>query len=142
MDVMTGDAGRTANAVDFAVEGMTCASCVRRVEKALGRVPGVADVAVNLATERAHVGFTGKPDMAALAGAVARAGYAVGTAGFDLVVRGMTCASCVARVERALLRLPGVIAAEVNLATERAHVTAARGAVTAAELAAVKSSAK
>ena len=61
--------------LDLAITGMTCASCVRRVEKALGAVPGVTDVAVNLATERAHVSLHGPQDLAALVRAVAKAGF-------------------------------------------------------------------
>ena len=122
--------------LDLGVGGMTCASCVRRVEKALGQVPGVSAVSVNLATERARVAFDGKPaTAAALVGAVEKAGYAAATREIKLEIAGMTCASCVGRVERALKRVPGVVAAEVNLATERARVTAADGTVTAEQLA-------
>jgi len=121
--------------LDIGVSGMTCASCVGRVEKALSRVPGVTDVSVNLATERARVTFTDKPDAKAVADAIEAAGYEPQKQDFDLTVGGMTCASCVARVEKALLRVPGVESAAVNLATERAHVTAYAGAVDAARLA-------
>ena len=122
--------------IDLGVGGMTCASCVRRVEKALGRVPGVSAVSVNLATETARVAFEGRPPaLAELIQAVEDAGYKAETRTLDLNVAGMTCASCVGRVERALSRVPGVVAAEVNLATERARVTAV-AAVTAEQLAA------
>jgi P-type Cu+ transporter len=124
------DRARSAAEVDISVEGMTCASCVRRVEKALRRLPGVSDVSVNLTTEQARVAFDGEPDTAMLAGAVRDAGYGVAEAAFDLNVTGMTCASCVARVERALERVLGVLTAEVNLATERARITTLQGAVT------------
>ena len=110
--------------LDLGIEGMTCASCVRRVEKALGQVPGVSAVSVNLATERARVAYDGQPDVPpALIQAVESAGYKAVTRVTDLNVAGMTCASCVGRVERALKKVPGVIEAEVNLATERARVT-------------------
>lgn len=122
--------------IGLGIEGMTCASCVRRVEKALSRIAGVTGVAVNLATEQARVTLGGKLDTAALASAVREAGYEVPETAFDLTVGGMTCASCVGRVERALKRVPGVVSAEVNLALERAHVTTLRGAVTAEQLAA------
>ena len=103
------------------VEGMTCASCVGRVERALKAVPGVATAFVNLATERAEV--TGAAvDRALLVKAVEDAGYDVASRPVDLVIEGMTCASCVARVERALSAVPGVTLAAVNLATERASV--------------------
>jgi len=114
--------------LDLGIEGMTCASCVRRIEKALGQVPGVSAVSVNLATERARVAYDGEPGTAAaLVEAVGRAGYAAATQVIDLSVSGMTCASCVGRVERALKRVPGVVGAEVNLATERARITATAG---------------
>src|SRR4051794_2164543 len=62
------------DAVDLAITGMTCAACVRRVEKVLSAVPGVSEVSVNLATERAHV-VGSHPDIAALRRAVEKAGY-------------------------------------------------------------------
>ncbi len=126
----TGGTTRRGSApeLDFGIEGMTCASCVGRVERAIKRVPGVSEVSVNLATERARIAYDGQPDTAAaLIGAVSDAGYTAATRTIDLTVTGMTCASCVGRVERALKKAPGVVAAEVNLATERARVTAAAG---------------
>ena len=120
--------------VDVAVGGMTCASCVRRVEKALGQVPGVTDVAVNLATESARVTAT-VMDVPALVHAIEAAGYRTGRAEYDLQIQGMTCGSCAGRVERALRRIPGVLAASVNLATERAHIIATDGTTDAAALA-------
>ena len=117
--------------VDIGITGMTCASCVRRVEKALGAIPEVTGVSVNLATERARVTVAGPvADTAALLTAIERAGYGAATAEFDISVGGMTCASCVGRIERALKRVPGVVSAEVNLATEKARVVGAAGAVT------------
>ncbi len=111
---------------DLAVSGMTCASCAGRVERAIKAVPGVADAAVNLSTERARVTFEpGRRDNAAVVQAVSAAGYEPVLETLDLAVEGMTCASCVGRVEKALLRVPGVVAADVNLATETARVTAA-----------------
>lgn len=105
------------------IEGMTCASCVRRVENALAKVPGVRSVAVNLATEEATVQADSAAVLPAAADAVVAAGYAVPRTELELTVREMTCASCVGRVERALRAVPGVVDAQVNLATERAHVT-------------------
>ncbi|MEB2347560.1 MAG: heavy metal translocating P-type ATPase [Comamonadaceae bacterium] len=109
-------------AFSLPIEGMTCASCVGRVERALARVPGVGSVSVNLATERALVHASGPLDRSALVAAVQQAGYAVPAATTELAVDGMTCASCVGRVERALKAVPGVAQAVVNLATERATV--------------------
>ncbi len=106
----------------FPVEGMTCASCVLRVEKALAAVPGVASVTVNLATEAATVDADAAVAPEALRTAIEKAGYNVAEHTVELQIEGMTCASCVGRVEKALKRVPGVLAAEVNLATERAQV--------------------
>ena len=107
------------------IEGMTCASCVVRVERALGRVPGVAGATVNLATEVADVRGAAPLDLAAVRDAIESAGYRVGTRPIELAIEGMTCASCVGRVERALRKVAGVVEADVNLATERASVIAA-----------------
>ncbi|MDX3925163.1 MAG: heavy metal translocating P-type ATPase [Shinella sp.] len=116
-------------ATDFGIEGMTCASCVLRVEKAIAAVPGVASANVNLATERATVQFDGIPDAQAVLKAIEKAGYEPKLATQEFGVEGMTCASCVARVEKALKAVPGVMEASVNLATERATVRSAAGAV-------------
>ena len=107
--------------ISLPVEGMTCASCVGRVERALKKLPGVTDAAVNLATERADVTVDGA-DRASLIAAIEKAGYQVPQQTLELSVAEMTCASCVARVERALKKVPGVSSASVNLATERATV--------------------
>ncbi len=104
------------------IEGMTCASCVLRVERALQAVPGVERAQVNLAAERAEVLAGPQVSRADLVRAVEGAGYAVPRAPVELAIDGMTCASCVARVERALAAVPGVASATVNLATERATV--------------------
>lgn len=120
--------------LSVSIEGMTCASCVARVERAIRAVPGVETVAVNLATERASLTAAPGVSVGTIAQAVEQAGYAVGGETIDLNVRGMTCASCVGRIERALKAVPRVSTAEVNLATERARVTAPAGAVTPAEL--------
>ncbi|KVG35463.1 copper-transporting ATPase [Burkholderia diffusa] len=119
-----------AASIELDIDGMTCASCVSRVEKALAKVPGVTRASVNLATERATIDAA--PDVSAsqLADAVRQAGYgatpvaAPPAASRDLEfdIEGMTCASCVGRVEKALAAVPGVAHASVNLATERASV--------------------
>jgi len=123
------------------IQGMTCASCVRRVEKRLKSVPGVVDAEVNLATESATV-QADRPESvsalrAALKTAVSAAGFEVPEQTLQLSIGGMTCASCVGRVERALTRVPGVESAEVNLATETAQIRMLRGVDVAALTAAV-----
>ena len=104
------------------IEGMTCASCAGRVEQALARVAGVREASVNLATEEATVQADATVDPAALIAAVEQAGYASPRKRLSLAIDGMTCASCAGRVEKALLAMPGVASAEVNLATEQAEV--------------------
>ena len=117
--------------VEFAIGGMSCASCVLRVEKAIKAVPGVSAAAVNLATERASVQLSGgKAVFEGVANAIRNAGYEVESQKADLSIIGMTCASCVGRVENALLASPGILNATVNLATERATLTYAGGAAT------------
>lgn len=119
----------------IAIEGMTCASCVGRVEKAIAKVPGVVKASVNLATERADIAFSGAPNVSAVVDAVRNAGYSVDEKTIELDIEGMTCASCVGRVEKALKAVSGVSDASVNLATERATVRVAGNAVSAARLA-------
>ncbi|KVU97681.1 copper-transporting ATPase [Burkholderia ubonensis] len=137
--------------IELEIEGMTCASCVARVEKALAGVPGVTRVSVNLATERATVDAAAGVTTAQLVDAVRQAGYqatpvaepepaiapdaALGA--IELDIGGMTCASCAGRVEKALANVPGVARASVNLATERATVHGAAPLDPAALIAAV-----
>ncbi len=108
--------------LNFPIEGMSCASCAGRVERALAAVPGVRSAAVNLASESARV--QGEPGLTAQAvgAAVARAGYTVPQQDVRLSIGGMSCASCAGRVEKALRAVPGVVEATVNLATEQAAV--------------------
>ncbi|CAM4323024.1 heavy metal translocating P-type ATPase [Acinetobacter pragensis] len=121
--------------IDLQIEGMTCASCVARVEKALKKTPGVIDVAVNLATEKATVKALDSTDISALRTAIEKAGFSAAAKSFELDIDGMTCASCVARVEKALKQVQGVQSATVNLAAEKAFV---QGGELAELIAAVK----
>ncbi|GKU23369.1 heavy metal translocating P-type ATPase [Clostridium folliculivorans] len=103
------------------IEGMTCAACVRRVEKAVAKLDGVNEAAVNLATETLKVSFEeDKLSLNDVEVAVDKAGYkAISTVKSAKVkVEGMTCAACVSRVERFVRKVSGVEKAEVNLATE------------------------
>ncbi len=105
------------------VTGMSCAACASRVEKGLEEAPGVAEVAVNFATEEATVSFdparTGPLELTAR---IRNLGYDVRTWTCSLSISGMSCAACVARVERALLDVPGVTEAAVNFATHGATI--------------------
>jgi Cu+-exporting ATPase len=122
----------------FPVQGMTCASCVARVERALRKVPGVSEAQVNLATETATVVTDDRTPREDIVAAVRDAGYGVPQAEVHLAIEGMTCASCVGRVEKALAGVPGVMSASVNLATERATVQASAGVDPQALIAAVE----
>jgi len=106
---------------DLPIAGMTCASCAGRVERALSKVIGASAVSVNLATEQARVQAPAD-SLPALMDAVQKAGYSVPQQTIELSIDGMTCASCVGRVERALNKVPGVKSVSVNLANERAHL--------------------
>jgi len=109
--------------LDVPVTGMSCAACVARVERVAGKVAGVATAVVNLASERASLRTGPAFRLPDLTEALEKAGYPAAERTADLSITGMSCASCVGRVERALLTVPGVLTAEVNLATERARVT-------------------
>jgi len=109
------------------VSGMTCAACVGRVERALSDLPGVKDVAVNLATETAMVTGDDSVSVQTLVDTLAAGGYPARMTEATLSVEGMTCASCVGRVENALKAVNGVTNASVNLATETAEVVFADG---------------
>lgn len=121
MDLSKAESAELLSYLSLGVDGMTCASCVGRVERVLKAVPGVTDASVNLATERADVrgGALNPQDLISV---IEKAGYGVREQSLELAIDGMTCASCVGRVERALLAFPGVTKANVNLATERATV--------------------
>ncbi|VVO89444.1 heavy metal translocating P-type ATPase [Pseudomonas fluorescens] len=106
---------------DLPIAGMTCASCAGRVERALSKVIGASAVSVNLATEQARVQAP-SDSLPALMDAVEQAGYSVPQHSLELSIDGMTCASCVGRVERALTKVSGVKSVSVNLANERAHL--------------------
>jgi len=115
------------------VTGMNCASCVGRVESVLRAIPGVQAATVNFAAGTAQVRHNSS--VQALADALNRAGYPAATEQVVLNVEGMSCASCVGRIERALVTAPGVLRTAVNLATGTAKVTYTDGASDPATLA-------
>jgi copper chaperone CopZ len=108
----------------LALGGMSCASCVARVERALTALPGVVAAGANFGTGRVEADFRPPASRAGMAAALARAGYPVVPVTVDLAVEGMTCAACTGRVERMLKAQPGVAAATANLALRRARVEA------------------
>ena len=111
---------------DLPIQGMTCASCAGRVERALRQLPDVTSASVNLASEQARIEAPGD-SLGGLIAAVERAGYRVPSQPLELAINGMTCASCVGRIERALHQLPGVTRVAVNLADEKAHLQVLAG---------------
>jgi Cu+-exporting ATPase len=116
--------------ITIPVTGITCASCVRRVERALSKKEGVAEASVNFAAEKASVAYeptATSPDE--LIGVIRDAGYGADVREMTFGVMGMTCASCVGRVERALKKVPGVLEASANIATEKATVEYLTGEV-------------
>lgn len=121
-----------AREISFRLEGLSCASCVRRAEQALGALDGVVAAEVNLATETARV--VGDVPARDIARALEAAGYPPRRRSATFRIEGMSCASCVGRVESALAEEPGVLEARVNLATETATVEWLEGATTPARL--------
>ncbi len=121
--------------IDLPIRGMSCASCAVRIEKGLSSLEGVSRANVNFAAEKATVFF--HPDQTEVSRMVERVeelGYGARTEKILLPVQGMTCASCVKRVEKALGSVKGVIHADVNLATSRASVEYLPGEATVRDL--------
>ncbi len=127
------DLGLSTAHITLPVEGMTCASCSARIERQVAKLDGVSQISVNLATETADISFDanliGADDVKR---AIEKTGFSVPEQVIKLSIDGMTCASCVARVEKAVAKVPGVSAVSVNLADETARVTV--GAIGAAEI--------
>lgn len=124
--------------LSFAVEGMSCASCVGHIEQALSGIAGVQRATVNLATESATLHAGAALPVAEVVAAVEKAGYTLPLDEVELVIDGMSCASCVGHIEQALSGVAGVQRATVNLASETARVTLLRGTPRAALVAAVR----
>ena len=121
----------------FQLDGMSCASCVGRVERALTALPGVQQASANFSTGEVRVDFTAPATRDEMAKTLAAAGYPVLPQSVTLAVEGMTCAACTGRVERILRAQPGVASAIANLATRRAQITTWERADPAALAAAV-----
>jgi Cu+-exporting ATPase len=130
---------KKSNKASVHVIGMTCTTCARTVEKGLSQIPGVEQADVNFASEKASIKYDPtKVDLAKIKYTVSELGYGVAVKKSIFPVGGMTCASCVARVEEALSSVPGVISANVNLASEKATVEYLEGTAVADMRRAVK----
>ncbi len=113
----------TEKQVTLPVTGMTCANCALTIERSLGKVQGVSEARVNLASEKAVVTYDpGLVGGDGLINSIKDAGYDVVTAKVELPITGMTCANCARTIERALRKLDGVLEVNVNLASEKASV--------------------
>jgi len=105
------------------ITGMTCTTCAATIEKGLAETPGVEQAKVSFASEKASVEYDPtRVNLAQIKNTISQIGYGVATKKSISPVSGMTCASCVARVEEALSGVPGVVSANVNLASEKATV--------------------
>ncbi|MCG3206977.1 MAG: Copper-exporting P-type ATPase [Anaerolineae bacterium] len=126
----------TDKQITMPVLGMTCANCVAAVERNTKKVEGVSDAVVNFGTEKVTITYDptlAKPEQ--MIERIKKAGYEVPVATLDLPITGMTCANCVATVERALnKKVPGILEASVNFATEKATIKYIPGAVTRADM--------
>lgn len=108
--------------ITLPVEGMTCAACAVRIEKNVGKLEGVKEINVNLASERARVILDGETAWTDVVARIEKTGYHVPSSELDLNIEGMTCAACSARIEKVVGRLPGIETIAVNLASEKGHV--------------------
>ena len=110
------------------ITGMTCTTCAATIQKGLAKTPGVQEAKVSFASEKASVEYDpAKVNLAEIKNTISQIGYGVATRKSIFPVGGMTCAACIARVEKALLSVPGVISASVNLASEKATVEYTEG---------------
>jgi Cu+-exporting ATPase len=123
-----------ATAATFELENLSCAACVGRAERTLRAVSGITDATVNLASGRAQVTGKAPLDVIAITEALSAAGYPARAATAVLTVEGMSCASCVARVEKALLNDPHVIDARADLVGGTVQVRWLEGTTTTADL--------
>ncbi|MFC0159188.1 MULTISPECIES: heavy metal translocating P-type ATPase [Mameliella] len=123
-----------SNQISLSVEGMSCASCVGRVDRGLAALDGVQEVSVNLASETARMKVDDPNVIPSVIHALDQLGYPARTAKVTLSIEAMSCASCVGRVDKALAAVPGVVSVNVNLAAETATVVYAEGVVAPSDL--------
>jgi Cu+-exporting ATPase len=110
--------------ISLPLTGMSCANCAGNIQRGLSKLEGVREAQVNFAAEQATVAYDpSRHTLADIVAQVEKGGYGVPLARVELPITGMTCANCAANVSRALnKKVPGVVSAEVNFATERASI--------------------
>ena len=113
---------RIDNTLSFPLNGLSCGGCAKRAQDAINRVAGARDGTVNFANATAHVTLDREDALRGVFDALRVAGYPARTRRTTFQLDGMSCASCVARIETALGKLAGVVSASVSLASNRAHV--------------------
>ena len=122
--------------LELPISGMSCASCVSRIEKGLSKIQGVSDAKVNFAAEKATIAYDpSQLNSFDLVRIISELGYKAKTQKVILPVQGMSCASCVNRIRATLRQVPGVVAANINFATEKATVEYILNQVTIKDLA-------
>jgi Cu+-exporting ATPase len=120
---------------ELKISGMSCAICATTIEKSILSLEGVSYAQVNLGTETATIEYDStKLKLTDIEKAVTDAGYEVINEGVNLKIGGMTCAMCVKTIENALVRLDGIVSANVNLGTQKAYVTYNPGITTVPEM--------
>ena len=126
----------TEQKITLPITGMTCANCAANIERGVNKLDGVIDANVNFASEQASITFDpGQLQVQDVLEKINKSGFGVATSKVDLPVTGMTCANCAANIERVLAKkVPGVVAATVNFASERAAVEFIPGAVDIGDL--------
>ncbi|MBX6353908.1 MAG: cadmium-translocating P-type ATPase [Thermoflavifilum sp.] len=120
--------------ITLPIEGMTCAACATRIEKNVAKLPGVKEVNVNLASERARVILDANTPWTEVVSKIEQTGYTVPVRSVDLNITGMTCAACAARIEKVVSRLEAVRSVHVNLASEKAHVSYVPGVISESDI--------
>lgn len=125
----------TAERITVPVAGMHCAACANRIERNLQKAPGVRKANVNFATSRATVEY--EPGTAGVGDAIRvirDTGYDTRVARTHIGIQGLARAAGVERIEKLLRRVPGVLSATANLASEEAYVEYVPGVTRIADL--------
>jgi Cu+-exporting ATPase len=120
---MSEEVKRKTKRVHMPITGMTCSACAGTIEKGLYKIPGVKQAMVNFASEKVTIEYDpAKVELGTFKDLISELGYGIATKKSIFPVTGMTCASCVSHVEKALAGVPGVVSVNVNLASEKATV--------------------